>query len=424
MKLMRKLISFWIPMLCMVFSQIMNPFPLCSQTYQTFHSELENIRENVKWRFGPFRIFPSLQLRNVGYDNNIYQMREVDDPIGDYTAALSLPFNFYLPYRSWIITYLEVSPGYDLFINEVNQRGINYRFSPGVRFLLFNRFVLSGNYQYQKRRQRITPEFDERIYVESKGYNASLFYETVQGTAIGFSGRINRMGYEDTEGESYSRALNREARSGNLEFYYRVFMESDFFLTFGYTDYIFESAESQERNSYSYTLRSGIRFPLLGTARGTLSLGYRWLFNRSENDKQFSGFIGDTGLDFRLGRFNLRLQYVRDFQFSYSSTNLYFIMNRFGSGISFYLIPSIRLDYDLSYGSGKYPENLIIQSPEGVFEEIERKDTYLSHSAGIAFRIVRNTGIGLSVTYWERDSSIEGIGRTRTFLGGYLTYDF
>jgi hypothetical protein len=423
--LMRKFAYLIVPLMYIAFALVLIPVPLCSQTYLTFQSESARIRENAKWNLGPFRIFPSLQLRNIGYDNNIYQMRKDDNPVSDYTATVSLPFNFYVPYRNRIIISLDISPGYDFFLNEVNQRGINFDFSPGARLLFFNRFVLSGSYQYQKRRQRPNIEFAKRIFMESKAYEASLFYETVLGTAFGFSGLVNRFAYEDTEGDiSYSRALNREERSGNFEFYYKIFMESDFFLSAGYLEYNFDDSEFQWRNSYSYSLRSGIRFPILGTARGTLSLGYRWLINRSDNDKRFSGIIGNTSLDLRLGRFNLRLQYVRDFQFSYSYSYLYFIENRIGTGISFYVTQFLRIDYDFSYREGKYPKESIFQLQDYGNIEIERENEYLTHSAGLVFRLIGNTGIGLTVTYWERDSNVEGVGRKGAFIGGYLAYDF
>ena len=44
--------------------------------------------------------------------------------------------------------------------------------------------------------------------------------------------------------------------------------------------------------------------------------------------------------------------------------------------------------------------------------------------AGIVFRIKENVGIGLTVSYWERDSNIGAFKRSRGFIGGYLTYDF
>ena len=387
------------------------------QNYQSFRLDLLRIEENAKWRLGPLRIDPSIQFQNIGYDNNVFQMRDEDDPIGDYTATISLPFTFYLPYRNWMIAYFDVSPGYDFYFNEKQLSGFVYSYSPGVRLLLLSRFVLSGSYRDQKDRQRPTVEFDERIPVQTDSYDASLFYETISMTAVGFTGSVRNIRYEDVEGDiRYSTQLNREERKGNFEFYYRIFTDSDLFLTAGYTEYNFESPESQWRDSYSYELISGIRFPLLGRARGTLSLGYRWLTNRENEGKKFSGLIGNTGLEFRLGRFNFRVQMARDFQFSYSSTSLYFIGNRYGTGFSFYPAQFLRLDYDFSYSQTDYPE----EEPTG----ITRKDIYRTHTAGLVFRIKENVGIGLSVTYWERQSNIGDFGRNRTFIGGYLTYDF
>ena len=398
---------------------------LYGQDYRSFRLDLLRIEENARWRFGPFRIRPSLELRNVGYDNNVYQMRQENDPIGDYTASIALPFTFYLPFRDRMIAYFDVSPGYDFYLNEKQQSGFIYSYSPGLRFLFFNRFVLSGSYLYQKQKQRPTAEFDRRIYVDTDGFDASLFYESGLVSAIGFSGSKRKIRYEDIEeGLSYAVALNREERNGRFEFYHRIFIESDFFLTAGYTDYRFENIESRWRDSYSYEVTSGIRFPLLGRARGELSLGYRWLINREDEKKRFSGLIGDTGLEFRLGWFNLRFQFNRDFQFSYSTSSLYFTSHRFGTGLSFYLTQRIRLDYDFSYGESQYPEAELVRMPDGSAEQIKRKDKYLTHSAGIVFRIKRNIGIGLTVNYWERDSNILGVGRSRGFIGGYLTYDF
>jgi len=82
------------------------------------------------------------------------------------------------------------------------------------------------------------------------------------------------------------------------------------------------------------------------------------------------------------------------------------------------------MDYDFSIGEGKYPEEEQIRLPDGGFEEIRRVDKYLSHSAGLVFRIMRNTGVGLTVTYWKRDSNIYDFRRSRAFIGGFLTYDF
>jgi len=37
---------------------------------------------------------------------------------------------------------------------------------------------------------------------------------------------------------------------------------------------------------------------------------------------------------------------------------------------------------------------------------------------------MKNTGIGINVSWWSRDSNVAWANRDRMFVGGYLTYDF
>ncbi len=61
---------------------------------------------------------------------------------------------------------------------------------------------------------------------------------------------------------------------------------------------------------------------------------------------------------------------------------------------------------------------------DGRYEEIKRKDTYRIHTAGFVVRIIRNTGIGLMVNFWGRESNYYWENRNRRFIGGYVTYEF
>ena len=221
-----------------------------------------------------------------------------------------------------------------------------------------------------------------------------------------------------------SRWLNRKEQEASLEFYYRIFSESFFFLRGGYKEYNFKHPLYHWRDAYSYQAYAGIRFPFLGRIRGALSLGYKQFVPREKDKKGFSGLVGNTGIDFRVSRFFLRLRYNRDCYFSYWSDNIIFIENRWGTGISFYLTKFLRLDYDFSYGEANYPEVMFLWLPDGSYEEILRKDIYHIHTAGFVIRIIRNTGIGLMVNYWKRDSNYYWETRDRMFVGGYVTYEF
>ncbi len=107
-------------------------------------------------------------------------------------------------------------------------------------------------------------------------------------------------------------------------------------MNFGYTDYAFDYPQTRYRDSFSYQASAGLRLPLLGRARGLLSLGYKYFRPRDDQQEKFSGLIGNTSLDYRFARFGLRIQLVRDVAFSYDPNSLYFIDSRLGAGLSFY----------------------------------------------------------------------------------------
>jgi len=397
-----------------------------AQGYQTFRAQLESIRTSATWSFGPFRIWPSLGL-NAGYDDNIYGTYGGRAPVADYTASVSFPINVYLPFRDWLLLSFSDTPQYEYFFDLDKERAFNNSYSAGLRMLLLNRFVLSGDYGVSRIKYREFTEIDRRIFQELRSSSGGISLETTRGSSLGFAGSIRQYAYEDVTLEGaeipLSSALDREEREARIEFYYPVFMDSSFFMNFGYIDYRFNDPEGSFRDSYAYQLNSGIAFPLFGRARGTLSLGYRKLIPRDKHLKGFSGPVGNTSVELRLGRFNFRVRYIRDIPFSYGST-IFYISNNYGAGLSFYLSSLIRLDYDFSYGGGRYPEPTSITLPDGTREEVERYDVYKSHSASLVFRIIRNTGLGFSAVYSERNSSYFLYDSNRFTVGVFLTYEF
>lgn len=399
-----------------------------AQSYIGFKNERNQVIENTKFRIGPFRIYPLFLFRDIGYDNNVYGEREEDNPVADYTATVSPRLRASLLFRNFFILSITENPEYLYFFKEKRERRWNNILSVDVKMLLFNSFVLAGRYADSDRRYRATRELDVRANIRIKEYGGSFFYETARLTSFGLSSVVRKISYEDISlpGEEIdlSRRLNREERSGNLEFYYRIFADSYFFLIGGYTEYRFDYWESSWRDSYSLQGYSGIRFPLLGRIRGTLALGYKKLMPKKEGKKGYSGLVANTRLDMRIRRFRLRAVYSRDCVFSIWTNSVFFLEDRYGAGISFYPIRFFRLDYDFAYAMGHYPESVLIRQPDETYMEIKRRDHYRIHTAGFAFRIIRNTGLGVRFTYWERESNIAWAGRNRWFVGGYVTYEF
>ena len=398
------------------------------QSYRNFQDELSYIRDRVKLRFGPFRVLPMFRLSNVGFNDNVYYRTAEEKPVGDYTGTLSPEIKAYLLVgRSLILSFAE-NPEYLYYVKEDRLRIFTNSFVPGGRLRLFNRFVLSGEYHFQKHTRRAFSEFSRLVTDTVKGMTAGFFYETPRGTAIGFSGTTDRLLFEDIVQPDYeaplSRSINRKEKTSNIEFYYRVFSDSYFFAKFGVTTYRFEHPSSRWRDSHSTQMSGGLRFPVTGRARGILSLGYKRFVPEDPGRRVFSGLIADTSLDFRLGRIGLRFGLGRGSYFSYFEDAFYYIENRGNAGLSFYLTRLLRIDYDLQYGELNYPEPFRIFGTVQPFLEILRKDVHRTHSIGVTINIIRNTGIQLSYNIFDRRSNAPGFNIKRNFIGISLTQDF
>jgi hypothetical protein len=424
-----RFVHFFIGCCLFLFLCLAVALPVYSQAYQSFNSQLEEVKRNTRWQVGPFRLYPVLRFRDIGYDNNVYYQREEDSPVTDFTATISPQISVNVLYRDWMILSLVENPEYVFFAEQKREGGLNNSITPSIKLNLFYRFVLTGEYFYRKARRRASSEFDVRANEETQRAKGQFFYETPRKTSLGVTAQIERVRYENTVAPGtqiyLSRALDRTERTMNFELYYRVFAESFLFFTGGYTDYEFENTQSRWRDSYSYQFYSGIRFPLLGRVTGTFSFGYKRLLPKAGYKKRFSGYVGNTNLDISLGRFDIRLRYNKDCQFSFWTENAFFVEHIYGAGLSFYLLKFLRLDYDFTYGDNQYPEETLMRLPDESYLFINRRDQSYTHSVGFVVRLIRNIGIGLRGNFRRRESNDYRWGdRERWFMGGYLTYEF
>jgi hypothetical protein len=399
------------------------------QEYRTFRWEKENVENRTRYQVGPFRIYPVIRLREIGYDDNVYRQRDPDEPIADFTATFSPEVQVFVLYKNWLILQLRENPEYVFFAKEGRERSLNNRFSLGYKFRLLNKFVFSGDFFFNRTRVRATSEFDVRANQILIRYEGGFFYETPRETSFGIKSSIQGYNYEDElipgEPVYYSRTLDRTEVELRGEFYYRLRLDTFFFAYAGLTDYDFKYSESKVKDSYAWEGMAGVRFPIIGSLRGSLALGYKQLIPRTGNQKQFSGPIGNMGLEARIKRFNLRANFTKDVEFSYWTNNIFFVEYRYGGGLSFYISRFIRVDYDFSIGDNRYPEETVVRLPDESYEIIKRSDRYTNHSVGVVFRVIRNTGLGLTLNSWERASNDYRYGsRKSLFLGGFITYDF
>jgi hypothetical protein len=394
------------------------------QSYEAFQSEWARVTEKYLFRLGPFRAFASLDIRRLGYGDNIYFE---DKPVRDFTATVAPSLTLYLPLRHRAILYVRESPEYTFYAKEAGLRQFTNGYGGGGRLLLFNRIVLSGDYARQSRLDAISVELGRPTRETRTVTSGGVFYETARRTSIGLTGSVERLSYQDVNSAdgplALSSTLDRTERSASMEIYYRLRGESFFFLKAGAAEYVFDRA-SVDRDAVSVQALAGVRFPILGRISGTLSLGYKKFDPKSAGRESFAGLIADSGIEARTGRFSFRAGLRRDLHFSYFENAFFYVEDSLSAGASFYPAGFLRLDYGYLRANLRYPRIETVDPVTGAVIASSRTDLQGTHSAALVFRILRTAGLGIRVTAERWTSTAPGWDRIRTYAGVYLTSRF
>jgi len=401
---------------------------LSGQSYRNFREECDGIRERTKLRLGPLRLVPQFRLSDVGYDSNVHFREEGSEVVPDFTATFSPEVKGYGLVGNSVILSAMANPEYLFYANEEALRAFTSSFASGLRLLVLRSFSLSADFHVLSHVRRATSELDQRIKDTVKGGTAGFFFETPRGTAAGLTGSIEDFRYKDVSSAApddiYARALDRRETAAALELYYRVFSQSFFFTTAKWTRYEFVFPESAWRDASSFEVSGGIRFPLLGRARGTLSLGWKSFQPESPERKPFSGFVAATDVAFRFGKLGVTLGYVRDNAFSYNESAYYYIDGRVRAGLSFYFAPFLRIDGTVQFGTMDYPEPQEVWYGGEIFVIDRREDVQRTFSVGPVVRVASTLGLGLTYNFYRRTSNAPGFNVRRNFVGAFLTYEF
>ena len=383
--------------------------------------ELERKWHEAAWKFGPFRIQPSLVISNAGVDSNIFYSPA--EPIKDFTITAGPAATVYVPIHRKFVLSLYGSPQYVWYSKTEQERTWNYYLNGAAQLSLKNVFFsLEGT--YSDARERWNTEIDIRPRRKEKGYGGSVLIKTAWKTSFSLGFRTVKYDYESVVyGDSFDvrERLNRQESYANFSMFYQASTQRRFFLDFEYGLYQFDFAtQAAIGDARSGAAYAGLEFSRLGRRiRGRVRIGYKKYDVRAVDGPDYQGVVGDSQLWIRLAKpFVIRGSYVRDIRFSLWYDNPYYLESRPGAGVSLYPLRFLRLDYDYSVGRNTYPV------VGGGGPDVKRLDEYTIQSAGIYFRIKKSVALGFIASWWARDSNLDAEDDKRTFFGLNLTYDF
>lgn len=381
--------------------------------------KLRSMWQDTWIKAGPFRIKAVLFLNDVGYDSNVYRTRI--DPIRDFRVTAGPGLTIFLPFKKRILFSVYGSPQYVFFKDTERERSWNTYFNGGVHFFI-NRFLFSFVKGYSDAKQRWNTEIDIRPRRKENSLKGSVLWQASKKTSFSLAYKKIKYDYESIDYEAYNfrERLNREEDYLSISGFYQRSFRMKYFVNVEYGVFNFENPQTFY-NSNSFGVYGGIEYSPLGRIRGKIHLGYKYFNSQNPERQDYRGIVGDTSVSIRVAiPLTIRALYKRDVRFSLYHESIYFLENRYGGGVSVYLLKRVRVDYDYSKGRNKYPEKQLVA--DSSWEE--RQDDYEIHSVGVYFRIKGNIGIGLIASNWKRESNVWVGERDRNFLGLNLTYDF
>jgi hypothetical protein len=275
---------------------------------------------------------------------------------------------------------------------------------------------------YSSAREIWNTEIDSRPRRKEDSLEGSALCQFSQKTSVSIGYQRAKINYEDLSNEpiKIGERLNRIENQTNLIAYYQLSYRTMFFLNMEYRTFLFENP-SNNKDSKSYSIFSGFEFSPLGIVKGRINLGYKYLDAINSGAQDYRGMVGDSSISIRvLKPLSIRASYRRDIEFSIWSSNAFYLENRIGAGVSFYLFKDIRLDFDNNIGRNTYPESQLLN--QGISEK--RIDDYRVQAIGIYFRLKKNIGTGVTLSQWVRESNLSFENSKRTFIGLNITYDF
>jgi len=299
--------------------------------------DLQKRIADAPWRFGPFKIQPSLVISNAGVDSNVFY--SPSDPVKDYTVTAGPAATVYLPIHRRFVLSVQGSPQYVWYSKTEQERTWNYYLGGAAQLSLKNVFLsLEGS--YSDARERWNTEIDIRPRRKEEGFGGSLLVNLAHRTSVSFAGRTAKYDYESVVyGDDFDvrERLNRRESYGNLSFYYQATSQRRFFLDFEYGEYRFDfESQAAVIDARSGAAYAGLELSRLGRrVRGRVRVGYKAFDVRAAEGPDYKGLVGDSLLSVRLARpLVLRGSYVRDVRFSLWYDNPYYIESRPGAGAS------------------------------------------------------------------------------------------
>ena len=353
--------------------------------------------ESARWRFGPFAVTPKVELKNLGWDSNVFN--ETEKPKSSFTTTVGAPIDWWFRFGRARIHGVDYFEGV-YFASYSSQSSFNQRHDLTLLVPLNRIRPYIGGY-YLSTNDRPGFEIDERLRRNERELNAGVVIRLTTKTDLDVSGRRTTYEYDDEEyaGTPYSTRLNRRTEKFGAQARYRLTPLTTLTLL---ADSVRERfSEYPIRDNDGFRILPGVEFGRHALIEGKAQVGYRSFDTVQTGMPDFSGLVANAELSYTfrgMTRFTAGLS--RDIFFSFEVLEPFYIQ----PGFTLSVTQQVTGPWDVQARAGWYRlEYQAAQPLEGV-TSAGRVDRYNTFGGGIGYRMGRDVRVGFNVDYFRRES--------------------
>jgi Putative beta-barrel porin 2 len=370
----------------------------------------------VRVRFGPLWMNPTISLTNIGIDQNVFNDPPEKVPKRDFTFTVAPTTDLWIRLgRSWLTG--RIVENLNWYQKYASERNANNTYDLNWKMPL-SRFQLHAVSTYASVKDRPGFEIDARAPRTLLNYGGDVQVRALTKTYIGVSYAVSTTKFDS--GATFLDVnlhdeLNRESTTKGIAVRHQATPLTAFSITASQTVDSFD--HTTLRNATSNSIAGGVTFDPLALIKGGVTIGYRD-FRPTSALPEYTGLTAAANLSYVVfGTTRFAATVTRDVQYSFEDTEPYYLL----TGITGSVAQQIYGPFDVVARAGH--ENLAYRDRIGLAVALtDRVDRVTSYGAGVGFHMGKDLRLGFNLDHIDRESPIADRRYKNFLFGSQITY--
>jgi putative beta-barrel porin BBP2 len=373
-----------------------------AEAQPSWSARVDEVRQDVRLHAGPFYVKPTLVLKELGTDSNVFNA--AGEPASDFTFTVTPQADTFVPIARRALLKLTTAADLVYFAEYETERSVDPQIvARGEGYL--TRLMLFGEAAYLNTRQRPNYEVDVRSRHVENAATLGAELAVTSRFLVTAQARRSEVRYDADAafGTALQRTLNTDREGVQFTARHRL---TSLTTIASRVDLFRDRFEySPVRDSRSYRVMPGVEFRPQALLKGSAYVGYRkFTPEHHEVLPDFEGLVAELGLSYTLlGATSFGATYRRDLTYSYEEFQPFFIDQTVGASVRRAL--GDRFDVMGSVDRHRYDYQRMLTADAAVPIAPSPIDTTWNYTASVGYRLRPQSRLAFGVSYWQRDST-------------------